>query len=145
MVEVSSLLDIGYLISATLFIFGIKMLGSPKTAPKGNMYGALGMFVAVIVTVLKMQLSDGGIEGWMWILLGLGLGAAIGYWMATTVEMTGMPELVALFNGFGGAASALVALSEALKVYTSETYEIASPIFQVYHLIPNCWFQLSSK
>ena len=122
--------------SATLLIFGIKMLGSQKTAPKGNMYGALGMFVAVLVTVLKMQLSDGGIEGWMWILLGLGLGAAIGYWMATTVEMTGMPELVALFNGFGGAASALVALSEALKVYTSETYEIATPIFQVYHLIP---------
>ena len=136
MVEVSSLLDIGYLISATLFIFGIKMLGSPKTAPKGNMYGALGMFVAVLVTVMKMQLSENGIEGWMWILLGLGVGAAIGYWMATTVEMTGMPELVALFNGFGGAASALVALSEALKVYTSDSYMIADPIFQVYHLIP---------
>ena len=48
MVEVSSLLDLGYLVSATLFIFGIKMLGSPKTAPKGNMYGAVGMLVAVL-------------------------------------------------------------------------------------------------
>ena len=121
MVEVSTLLDLGYLVSASLFIFGIKMLSSPKTAPKGNMYGALGMLVAVLVTVLKMQLSDNGIEGWMWIIVGLGIGAGIGYWMASTVEMTGMPELVALFNGFGGAASALVALSEALKVYTDET------------------------
>ncbi len=136
MVEISSLLDLGYLVSATLFIFGIKMLSSPRTAPKGNMYGALGMFVAVLVTVLKMQLSDEGIEGWMWILIGLGVGATIGYWMASTVEMTGMPELVALFNGFGGAASALVALSEALKVYTDESYVVADPIFQVYHLVP---------
>ncbi|CAI8246369.1 MAG: NAD(P) transhydrogenase subunit beta [Methanobacteriota archaeon] len=136
MVNVSSLLDLGYLVSATLFIFGIKMLSSPKTAPKGNMYGAVGMLVAVLVTVLKMQLSEGGIEGWMWILLGLGIGSAIGYWMATTVEMTGMPELVALFNGFGGAASALVALSEGIRVYTSDNYVIAEPIYQVYHLIP---------
>jgi NAD(P) transhydrogenase subunit beta len=83
-----------------------------------------------------MQLSDGGIEGWMWIVLGLGIGTAIGYWMATTVEMTGMPELVALFNGFGGAASALVALSEAIRVYTSDSYVMAEPIYQVYHLIP---------
>ena len=79
---------------------------------QGKHVWALGMFVAVLVTVMKMQLSENGIEGWMWILLGLGVGAAIGYWMATTVEMTGMPELVALFNGFGGAASALVALSK---------------------------------
>ena len=136
MVEISTLLDLGYLVSATLFIFGIKMLSSPKTAPKGNMYGAVGMLVAVLVTVLKMQLSENGIEGWMWIIVGLGVGAGIGYWMASTVEMTGMPELVALFNGFGGAASALVALSEALKVYTDETYVIANPIFQVYHLVP---------
>ncbi|RAH15361.1 MAG: NAD synthetase [Methanobacteriota archaeon] len=136
MVDFSTLLDLGYLISATLFIFGIKKLSSPKTAPQGNLYGALGMLVAVLVTVFKMQLSDQGIEGWMWIVIGLGIGAVIGYWMATTVEMTGMPELVALFNGFGGAASALVALSEAIKVYTADDYAIAEPIFQVYHLIP---------
>ena len=58
MVDFSTLLDLGYLISATLFIFGIKKLSSPKTAPQGNLYGALGMLVAVLVTVLKMQLSD---------------------------------------------------------------------------------------
>ena len=71
------------------------------------------MFVAVITTVLSMHL-EGGAE-WILIIAGMFLGSAIGYWMAVRVEMTGMPELVALFNGFGGAASALVALSEVTK------------------------------
>ncbi len=135
MVEVSGLLDVGYVISAALFIFGIKKLSSPKTAPTGNLYGALGMLVAVVVTVLKMGLGD-GIDGWMWIVGGLILGSAIGYWMATTVEMTGMPELVALFNGFGGAASALVALSEALRMYTSPDYSLPENTLQIYHIVP---------
>ena len=105
--------SIGYLFSAALFIFGLKKLGHPRTAPFGNQLGALGMFVAVITTVLSMHL-EGGAE-WILIIAGMFLGSAIGYWMAVRVEMTGMPELVALFNGFGGAASALVALSEVTK------------------------------
>ena len=106
-------ISIGYLFSAALFIFGLKKLGHPRTAPFGNQLGALGMFVAVITTVLSMHL-EGGAE-WILIIAGMFLGSAIGYWMAVRVEMTGMPELVALFNGFGGAASALVALSEVTK------------------------------
>jgi len=105
--------SVGYLISASLFIFGLKKLGHPRTAPYGNQLGALGMFVAVITTVLSMQLA-GGAE-WTLIVAGMIIGSSIGYWMAVKVEMTGMPELVALFNGFGGAASALVALSEVTK------------------------------
>ena len=105
--------SIGYLFSAALFIFGLKKLGHPRTAPFGNQLGALGMFVAVITTVLSMHL-EGGAE-WILIIAGMFLGSSIGYWMAVRVEMTGMPELVALFNGFGGAASALVALSEVTK------------------------------
>jgi len=105
--------DIGYLISASLFIIGIKRLSSPKTAPEGNSLGAMGMLLAVIVTLAKLQTE--GIIGWELIVGGLLLGAVIGYLMATRVEMTGMPELVALFNGFGGGASALVGLSEAMK------------------------------
>ncbi|MDC0852040.1 NAD(P)(+) transhydrogenase (Re/Si-specific) subunit beta [Euryarchaeota archaeon] len=105
--------SIGYLFSAALFIFGLKKLGHPRTAPFGNQLGALGMFVAVITTVLSMHL-EGGAE-WILIITGMFIGSAIGYWMAVRVEMTGMPELVALFNGFGGAASALVALSEVTK------------------------------
>ena len=105
--------DIGYLISASLFIIGIKRLSSPKTAPEGNSLGAMGMLLAVLVTLAKLQTE--GIIGWELIVGGLLLGAVIGYLMATRVEMTGMPELVALFNGFGGGASALVGLSEAMK------------------------------
>ena len=105
--------DIGYLVSAALFILGIKRLSSPKTAPQGNRLGAYGMLLAVLVTMAKMN-SD-GIIGLELIVGGLAVGTIIGVWMATRVEMTGMPELVALFNGFGGGASALVGLSEVLK------------------------------
>ena len=110
---------VGYLISAALFIFGLKKLGHPKTAPFGNQLGATGMLVAVLTTVLSMQVA--GNANWELIIAGLILGSLIGYWMAVKVEMTGMPELVALFNGFGGAASALVALSEIQKFIADST------------------------
>ena len=105
--------SLGYLLSAALFIFGLKKLGHPRTAPFGNQLGALGMLVAVLTTILSMQLE--GDAEWVLIGAGIALGSLIGYIMAVRVEMTGMPELVALFNGFGGAASALVALSEIRK------------------------------
>lgn len=107
--------SVGYLLSAALFIFGLKKLGHPRTAPFGNQLGAMGMLVAVITTVLQMQLTGDGVIDWTLIIAGLVLGSAIGYWLAVRVEMTGMPELVAMFNGFGGAASALVALSEIMR------------------------------
>ena len=116
-------ISLGYLLSAALFIFGLKKLGHPRTAPFGNQLGALGMLVAVVTTILQMGLGD-GIE---WVLIGSGLvlGSLIGLWMAIRVEMTGMPELVALFNGFGGAASALVALSEIWR-FIAGTFVINS-------------------
>lgn len=109
----SEWVSIGYLISASLFILGLKKLGHPRTAPAGNQLGAMGMLVAVLTTVADMHL-EGGAQ-WTLIISGILVGSAIGYIMAVKVEMTGMPELVALFNGFGGAASALVALSESWK------------------------------
>ena len=113
-------IPLGYLLSAALFIFGLKKLGHPRTAPRGNQYGAMGMLVAVITTVVNMQLSAGGMN-WELIVAGLVVGSVIGMIMAIKVEMTGMPELVALFNGFGGAASALVALSETWKYIEDPT------------------------
>ena len=112
-------IPIGYLLSAALFIFGLKKLGHPRTAPRGNQYGALGMLVAVLTTIVSMQMASGGMN-WELIIAGLAVGSIIGIIMAVKVEMTGMPELVALFNGFGGAASALVALSETWK-YIEDT------------------------
>ena len=104
--------DIGYLVSAALFILGIKRLSSPKPAPQGTRLGAYGMLLAVLVTMAKMYTEE--IIGLELIVGGLALGTIIGAWMAVRVDMTGMPELVALFNGFGGGASALVGLSEVL-------------------------------
>tara|TARA_B110000444_G_scaffold261528_1_gene314693 strand:+ start:4462 stop:5883 length:1422 start_codon:yes stop_codon:yes gene_type:complete len=115
-------IPIGYLLSAALFIFGLKKLGHPRTAPRGNQYGALGMLVAVITTVVKMEAA--GDAKWTLIIAGLVVGSVIGIIMAIRVEMTGMPELVALFNGFGGAASALVALSESWKYIEDSTLAV---------------------
>ena len=108
--------QIGYLLSASFFIFGLKMLGHPRTAPRGNQLGALGMLTAVVTVLLETDLVNNPLL----IVSGIAIGAIIGAWLAIRVEMTGMPELVALFNGFGGAASALVALAEANAAIKSE-------------------------
>ncbi|MCP3920672.1 MAG: NAD(P)(+) transhydrogenase (Re/Si-specific) subunit beta [bacterium] len=107
--------DLGYLVAAALFIVGLKYLGSPRTAPRGNQLGAIGMLIAVVVTLLRMSGAEGGLIGLPLILIGLVVGGAIGAFMAKKVEMTGMPEMVGLFNGFGGGASALVALAEIVR------------------------------
>jgi len=93
-----------YLVAATLFIFGLKGLTHPRTAVRGNLLGALGMLVAVVVTVLDWNEYDPTL-----VIVGLAVGGIIGVIMAVTIQMTAMPQLVALFNGFGGAASVLVA------------------------------------
>ena len=112
--------QIGYLLSASFFIFGLKMLGHPRTAPRGNQLGALGMLTAVVTVLLETDLVNNPLL----IVVGIAIGALIGAWLAVRVEMTGMPELVALFNGFGGAASALVALAEAYAAIKSENIKI---------------------
>ena len=100
----SNLIQLGYLVAAVLFILGLRGLSRPRTAVRGNQLGALGMLVAVVVT-----LTDAGIVGYGTLAAGLVVGTAIGLLLATRVQMTGMPQLVALFNGFGGAGSLLVA------------------------------------
>lgn len=100
----NTLINLGYLVAAALFIFGLKGLGHPRTAVRGNLLGAGGMLLAVLLTLL-----DHHIISFEWILVGLVIGAAIGVFLAIKVQMTQMPQLVALFNGFGGGASVLVA------------------------------------
>ncbi|MBU1098251.1 MAG: NAD synthetase [Ignavibacteriae bacterium HGW-Ignavibacteriae-2] len=96
-----------YLFASVLFIFGIKRLGSPKTARQGNMLSSLGMFLAVVVTLFDQRVLT-----FEYIIIGVLIGSALGAIMALKVPMTGMPQMVGLLNGFGGGASALVAFAE---------------------------------
>ncbi|MFC1563755.1 NAD(P)(+) transhydrogenase (Re/Si-specific) subunit beta [candidate division KSB1 bacterium] len=99
-----SIINIAYLIAAILFIFGLKGLTHPRTAVRGNLRGALGMFIAIVVT-----LFDRSIISYEIIIAGIIVGGLIGGIVAVRIQMTSMPEMVALFNGFGGGASILVA------------------------------------
>ncbi|MEM6500529.1 MAG: NAD(P)(+) transhydrogenase (Re/Si-specific) subunit beta [Cyanobacteria bacterium P01_C01_bin.89] len=96
-----------YLLAASLFIIGLKFLGSPATARKGNSLASVGMLLAIVVTLL-----DQGIVDYTTIFIGILIGSAVGAIAAQKVEMTEMPQMVGLLNGFGGAASALVAIGE---------------------------------
>ena len=101
------IIQISYLLASVLFIIGIKMLGRTKTARKGNVVSAFGMFIAILATVIQVEaisLVD--------ILICVVIGSAIGLVIAYKVQMTKIPEMVALFNGFGGLASLGVALSD---------------------------------
>ncbi len=97
------MIDLCYLLAAVLFILGLKGLTRPRTAVRGNQLGALAMLIAVIATMLSQGLSL------PLVLVGIAVGSAVGTVLALRIEMTAMPQLVALFNGLGGAASALVA------------------------------------
>jgi H+-translocating NAD(P) transhydrogenase subunit beta len=92
-----------YLIAAVLFILGLKGLTHPRTAVRGNLLSALGMFIAVVTALA----SEIGLH-WEYILTGVLVGSLIGAWLSISIKMTAMPQLVALFNGFGGGSSLLV-------------------------------------
>ena len=104
-------INIAYLVAAILFIFGLKGLTHPRTAVRGNLLGALGMFVAVVAT-----LADRKILTFEMIMAGVFVGALVGLVLAVKIQMTAMPQLVALFNGFGGVASVLVAGAALIEV-----------------------------
>jgi NAD(P) transhydrogenase subunit beta len=100
------IINFSYVVSAILFVFGLKMLSSPATARKGNLLSAVGMLLAIVVTLLYAGLD------YKWIALGVAIGSVVGVVAAYRVQMTSMPEMVALFNGFGGLASLLLAWAE---------------------------------
>jgi len=104
------IVGLAYLLAAVLFIIGLKRLSSPRTARRGNMVGGLGMLIAIVATLLSPE-----IVGWSWIIGGVVVGSVIGLLFAYRVKMTGMPQMVALLNGFGGGASALVATDEYMR------------------------------
>ena len=98
---------LAYLLAASLFIFGLKRLSSPATARSGNRLAAVGMLLAIVATLVFNEILS-----WQMIIIGMVVGSGIGAVFARTVSMTAMPEMVALLNGFGGGASALVASAE---------------------------------
>ena len=100
--------ELGYIVAATLFIFGLKMLSKEDTAARGNLVSSIGMLIAVLVTLIKV------IDPYL-ILLAMIIGAGIGSLFALKVKMTSIPEMVALFNGFGGLSSFFLAWSQFIN------------------------------
>lgn len=101
------LIQVAYLVAAFCFILGLRWLSSPRTARKGNLVAALGMLIAIVATLV-----DGRVVGYTWIAIAAFAGGSIGALVARRVQMTAMPQLVALLNGLGGGAAALIAVSE---------------------------------
>ncbi len=111
--DMQNITNIVYLIAAVLYILDLKMLAHPRTAVRGNQLGALAMALAIVATLAS------GKWDWTYIILGIGIGSLIGAVAATRVKMTSMPELVGLFNGFGGGASVLVAGSALIATFNA--------------------------
>ena len=123
-IDTSLIVNLAYIGASILFIVGLKLLGSPDTARKGNLLSSSGMLLAVLVT-----LADQSIIDFTWIIVGIISGGIVGYLAATKVQMTSMPEMVAIFNGFGGIASLLVGSAEFVG-----TSEINSALFFAIYL-----------
>lgn len=116
-----TIINIIYIISAFLFILGLKKLSSPATARQGNLISALGMLIAVIATLIHQDIID-----YRWIVAGIIIGSVIGYIAAVKVQMTQMPEMVALFNGVGGLSSLILGWSSYVSLVSTPKIGIKS-------------------
>ena len=113
-----------YLVAAVLFILGLKQLSSPKGARQGNQTAAVGMVIALLATLPLLHFTTGGLAV---TVLGIVIGAPLGAISARRVKMTAMPQMVAAFNGVGGGAAALVAVSELLSQPSHPPFALAFP------------------
>ncbi len=122
----NSVIAILYMISCVFFIRGIKLLGKADTARRGNFLSAVGMLIAVVTVLCEKDVlgswnSDILKNGYFYIIVAIAIGSIIGAVWSKKVEMTGMPELVALFNGFGGLSSLLVAIAQFMSIDAAGT------------------------
>lgn len=131
MIGQSTWVELVYVVAAVLFLVGIKRLGSPATARSGNTLGWIGMALAVVVTLIDQT----NLNVWL-ILLGIAIGAAIGTMLALRVQMTAMPQLVALFNGLGGGASTLIAAAEFGRFIAAKSAAEGSLLSSTLGLVP---------
>ncbi|MEC8427806.1 MAG: NAD(P)(+) transhydrogenase (Re/Si-specific) subunit beta [Pseudomonadota bacterium] len=122
----ANLIEIAYIVAASLFILGIKGLSKPKTAVRGNQLAASGMLVAIVVTLLNNE-----VVSYEWIVAGAVVGAIVGATLAIKIQMTAMPQLIALLNGFGGGASLAIAAAEFFKALPSNHGELAAKAAEV--------------
>lgn len=114
MIIQNTLIDIAYLMGAVAFVWGLRLLSSPDSARKGNMYAASGMGLGILAVLLDPRILGEG--NYLWIAGGLLIGAIIGWLAAKKVQMTAMPQMVSIFNGLGGACAAILSLVELLTV-----------------------------
>ena len=120
----STFADLCYLVSAAAFIFGLKRLQSPATARSGNVLAAIGMLIAIVVTLI-----DQNVVNYKLILVGVIIGSLVGGVASRAVQMTAMPQMVGIFNGFGGGASALVAMAEMFRLAgATQTVTVSSGV-----------------
>ena len=122
-----SIVNLAFLIGAVLFVRGLSMLSSPETARKGNIYaGAIGMGLAILGSIFAPAERIGALEvhnNYAWILVGMLVGGSIGYYASYKVKMTAMPQMVAIFNGLGGACAVLLAMVEFNNFYLADAGE----------------------
>ena len=119
--------NIFYVVASILFIFGIKRLSHPKTARMGNQLASFGMLIAVVATLIYFGDID-----FTQVAIGIAIGTVIGVLFAVKVEMTQMPQMVAIFNGLGGGASALVAAAEFLSTGNTATFTVSTIVISVF-------------
>ncbi|MBT7610006.1 MAG: NAD(P)(+) transhydrogenase (Re/Si-specific) subunit beta [Bacteriovoracaceae bacterium] len=124
--NIEQLIDLVYILSAALFIFGLKWMGHPRTARKGNLTSSLGMLIAIIATLFSQ-----GIVSYKFIVIGLLIGSVVGIVAARLVGMTSMPEMVAVLNGFGGISSLLVGVVAYLVNKNLDTFSAVTVILSV--------------
>jgi NAD(P) transhydrogenase subunit beta len=121
---VSLAISIAYLVAAVLFILGLRQLSSPRGARRGNQTAAVGMVIALGATIPLLHFTT---AGFVIVLIGIAIGAPIGALTARRVHMTAMPQMVAIFNGVGGGAAALVAVTELLDQGLHPAFALAFP------------------
>lgn len=112
--------NIFYVIAAILFITGLRGLSNPKTARSGNIQAAIGMGLGILASLIYPL--EGASDNYLWLAGALIIGAGIGWYKSAKVEMTSMPQLVSLFNGFGGASAMILAILEFAKVDVSSSF-----------------------
>ncbi|MCB1193538.1 MAG: NAD(P)(+) transhydrogenase (Re/Si-specific) subunit beta [Leptospiraceae bacterium] len=105
-------IEISYLVASLSFVFGLKMMGHPDSARKGNLLAAVGMFLAILLTVFLYQKNGHGLHNYAWIFTAIVIGTVLGAVSAKKVDMKAMPQMVSLFNGMGGACAAVISVVE---------------------------------